>query len=49
MKMSLNIQLKELNQKLVSDKYINWLNDYEITKLTEQKYFKHTKNAEFLI
>ena len=45
MKMSLNIQLKELNQKLVSDKYINWLNDYEITKLTEQKYFKHTKKS----
>ena len=45
MKMSLNIQLKELNQKLVSDKYINWMNDYEITKLTEQKYFKHTKKS----
>ena len=26
----------------VSKKYISWLNDYEVTKFTEQKYFKHT-------
>ena len=46
MKKSSNIQLNELNQKLVSDEYINWMNDYEITKLTEQRLLKHTKKAQ---
>ena len=45
MKKSSNIQLNELNQKLVSDEYINWMNDYEITKLTEQRFLKHTKKS----
>ena len=45
MKKSSNIQLNELNQKLVSEKYINWMNDYEITKLTEQRFSKHTKKS----
>ena len=43
MKKKTNIQLKELNQELVSDKYIKWMNNYKVTKLTEQRFFKHTK------
>ena len=34
-----NIELKELNSQLVSEKYVEWMNDYEITKLTEQRFF----------
>jgi len=37
-----NIFLKILNQKDVSKNYVNWLNDYEVTKFTEQKNCKHT-------
>ncbi len=37
-----NIFLKTLNQKDVSKNYVNWLNDYEVTKFTEQKNCKHT-------
>ena len=45
MKKKTNIQLKELNQELVSDKYIKWMNNYKVTKLTEQRFFKHTKKT----
>ena len=45
MKKKINIQLKELNQELVSDKYIKWMNNYKVTKLTEQRFFKHTKKT----
>ena len=38
-----NIELKELNSTLVSEKYVKWMNNYEITKLTEQRFSKHTK------
>lgn len=43
MKKKLNIKLKELNPNLVSNKYIEWMNNYEVTKLTEQRFLKHTK------
>lgn len=40
--------LKELRPVDVSQKYVEWLNDYDITKYTEQKYQQHciesTKN-----
>ncbi len=39
MKKKLNIKLKELNPNLVSNKYIEWMNNYEVTKLTEQRLF----------
>ena len=26
----------------MTESYVGWLNDYEVTKFTEQKYFKHT-------
>ena len=45
MKKFSNIQLKELNSQLVSDRYVEWMNDFHITKLTEQRFFKHTKKT----
>ncbi len=45
MKKFSNIQLKELNSQLVSDRYVEWMNDFNITKLTEQRFFKHTKKS----
>ena len=37
-----NTFLRILNKDDVTERYIAWLNDYEVTKFTEQKYFKHT-------
>jgi len=37
-----NITLKILVEENVSDSYVGWLNDYEVTKYTEQNYYKHT-------
>ena len=37
-----NIQLRTLKKNNVTEKYVAWLNDYEIMKYTEQKYFKHS-------
>lgn len=34
--------LRTLTKSDVNDRYLNWLNDYEIFKYTEQKYFKHS-------
>jgi len=39
------IELKELNENLVSKKYISWMNDYSVTELTEQRFYKHTKKT----
>ena len=39
-----NFYLKILNKNDVSIKYINWMNDYEITKFTKQKFIKHDKH-----
>ena len=36
------IFLRVLRLNDVSDSYVEWLNDYEVTKFTEQKYFIHT-------
>ena len=43
MKKETNIKLRELTQNLVSDRYVDWMNSYEVTKLTEQRFSKHTK------
>ena len=40
-----NIQLKEITQKIVSNEYVKWLNNYEIVKFTEQRFRKHTKKS----
>ena len=37
-----NCKLRTLTQSDVKEKYIAWLNDYEIMKYTEQKYFDHS-------
>ena len=37
-----NLYLKPLKIVDVNLNYVNWLNDYEVTKFTEQKYFIHT-------
>ena len=33
--------LKILKKSDVSENYVSWLNDYEVTKFTEQKYYNH--------
>ena len=43
MKKKPSIFLKELTKNLVTREYISWLNDYEITRYTEQKYKKHNR------
>ena len=35
------IYLKELTLRNVNNKYLNWMNDSEVHKFTEQKYYKH--------
>ena len=30
------VQLRILQEKDVTDKYVNWMNDYEVVKFTEQ-------------
>ncbi|MDC3091476.1 GNAT family N-acetyltransferase [Rickettsiales bacterium] len=37
-----DIFLRVLKLDDVAEPYVEWLNDYEVTKFTEQKYFKHT-------
>ena len=37
-----DIFLKILTPNDVAESYVDWLNDYEVTKFTEQRYFKHT-------
>ena len=39
------IFLKVLNLNDVSEPYVEWLNDYEVIKFTEQKYFRHTLDS----
>ena len=42
--MNLNkIKLVELTAKDYSDRYLQWMNDPNLTKFTEQKYIKHKK------
>ena len=41
-KVNEKIFLKVLTLKDVTKPYVQWLNDYEITKFSEQKYLKHT-------
>ena len=42
MKNKQSIYLRELSTKDVSRNYINWLNDPEVVRFTEQRYYKHT-------
>ena len=38
-----NCQLRILTKKDVSDDYIFWINDFDVTKYTEQRFRSHTK------
>lgn len=40
-KLDENYFLKILKESDITEKYVSWLNDYEVTKFTEQKYYKH--------
>ena len=35
------VKLKILRKHHISKEYINWLNDYEVVKFTNQKFKKH--------
>jgi RimJ/RimL family protein N-acetyltransferase len=37
-----HIQLKTLSYKDVTQKYVNWMNDPDVTKYTESRFTKHT-------
>ena len=41
-KVNEQICLRVLRLHDVSECYVEWLNDYEVTKFTEQRYFRHT-------
>ena len=40
--MKQNLILKKLNLKNVNTEYLKWMNDYEVTKFTEQRFKKHS-------
>jgi len=42
LKVDENIKLKTLFADEISESYVSWLNDYEVTKFTDQKDFKST-------
>ncbi len=42
LKVDKNITLKTLSIEETSEAYVSWLNDYEVTKFTEQKHCKST-------
>jgi len=42
MKVDEQILLKVLRLNDVSESYVGWLNDSEVNKFTEQKFFRHT-------
>ena len=44
-KVDAKIFIKTLVLEDVEETYVDWLNDYEVTKFTEQKYFKHTMDS----
>jgi len=37
------INLKKISKKNITSDYIDWMNDYEVVRFTEQKYYKHTQ------
>lgn len=38
------IKLRILNKTDVTDKYVDWMNDYEVVKFTEQRFYHHDKS-----
>ena len=41
MKKKFKLFLKNLSLKDISLPYLNWMNDYEVVRFTEQRYRKH--------
>ena len=39
------VLLKIINLIDISNKYINWMNDYEVVKFTQQRHFVHNENT----
>ncbi len=39
------IYLKVLSEEDVGDAYVSWMNDYEIVKYTESRFFQHTMES----
>ena len=39
------LSLKILSAKDVSEKYVSWLNDYEVVQFTDQKHVEHNMEA----
>ena len=37
----MKLYLKLLTIKNANQKYVGWLNDYEVVKFTEQRFYKH--------
>ena len=46
-----DVKLKVLKEEYITIDYIEWMNDYEVTRFTEQRYNKHTSNSisEFIM
>lgn len=46
-----DVKLKVLKEENISIDYIEWMNDHEVTKFTEQRYKKHTRDSvlEFIM
>jgi RimJ/RimL family protein N-acetyltransferase len=40
-----NIQLKTLSYRDVTQKYVNWMNDSDVTKYTESRFQRHTMES----
>ncbi len=40
-----NFYLKQLSKIDITQNYINWLNDYEVVKYTEQRHLKHSYDS----
>ena len=40
-----NIKVRRINGKDVSKRYVEWLNDFEVVKYTEQKFKNHTEES----
>ena len=40
-----NFYLKQLSKIDITQIYINWLNDYEVVKYTEQRHLKHSYDS----
>ena len=39
-----SIKLRILNKTDITDKYVDWMNDYEVVKFTEQRFHHHDKS-----